>query len=99
MGTRIETETGHHQGESRYTKHARERGQMRGIRDDDVAMAIRYGREYRERGATIYYLGERHVPRELLRDARVRRMIGTTVVTSNHNGAVITVYRNRNGLH
>lgn len=99
MRTRTDSGSGPLHGGARFTKHALERAQTRGIRPDDIEMAIRYGQECRERGATIYYLGERHIPRELLRDARIRRMIGTTVVTSNHNGAIITVYRNRNGLH
>lgn len=77
--------------------HALDQMTRRRIGWRDVDLAMRLGLEHHAAGAVFYVLRRCDIPADLLRDADVRRAIGTTVVVER--GVVSTVYRNRDVRH
>lgn len=76
------------------TKHARERMGARRLSPEAVETALDHGRIVRVRGAEIYAVGRREVEK-LSRDGiDISRFEGVQVVCSPQ-GAILTVYRNR----
>ena len=80
------------------TPHAELRAQQRAISREAISFTIQHGKRSRHRGAIFYYLGKRFTPKEFQKDARVRRWEGTTIIVSNDESTIITVYRNRTGM-
>jgi hypothetical protein len=80
----------------RRTEHFQRRQAQRSITDVEVGLALRHGRCFFEGEDRVYFLGKKQMPSAL--DARVAgRLDGLTVVV-NVDGALITVWRNPNGL-
>lgn len=76
------------------TLHAQQRMDMRGISPSCVSQALSYGRKIHVRGAVIYAIGRKEVAQCSSLGIDLTGMDGLQVVCSN-NGAVMTVYRNR----
>lgn len=84
-------------GSQRLTTHAALRMQQRGIGADGLQAALAYGRRIRAKGLTFCVLGRKEVQRQAERGVDLRDFEGLQVLLS-HDGAVVTVYRNRD-LH
>jgi hypothetical protein len=76
------------------TEHARRRMDARRIAAEAVAATLRFGRRVHVRGAVIYAIGKREARKWARRGVNLSRHEGLQVVCS-HEGAVLTVYRNR----
>ena len=80
------------------TRHARARSARRNVTLDVVDYALAYGRTIQRTGITFYFLGRRDMPPADLCGTWTSRLEGVIVLVGP-DGAVITVYRNRRGLH
>ena len=80
--------------ESSVTGHSRKRMQQRGIDQGAIAAVLEFGREVFTRGAIIHAIGRREI--ELWNDEGIdlSEYDGIQVVCSR-DGAVLTVYRDR----
>jgi hypothetical protein len=76
------------------TKHAAERMCTRGLPRAAVSAAVRYGRVVHTRGADILVIGRREVEWYGRDGIDLSRYEGVQVVCSTE-GAILTVYRNR----
>ncbi len=76
------------------TRHARVRAQSRSISNEQIDLALDWGREVHVRGAWIYVVGRKEVAHAARFDVQLEEVEGVHVVCSS-GGAVITVYRNR----
>src|SRR5690348_10317097 len=81
-----------------FTQHARKRGARRNVAPDAVDYVLTYGRMIRRTGAMFYFLGRRDIPPCDRRASWASRLEGSIVIVAP-DGAVITIYRNRRGLH
>ncbi len=81
-----------------FTRHARRRGARRNIAPDAVDYVVAYGRMIQRTGVTFYFLGWRDIPPDDRRASWATRLEGTIVLVAS-DGEIITVYRNRRGLH
>lgn len=77
------------------TAHARYRMQSRAIPDDAIEATLTYGRRVITRGAEVCAIGRKEVVKFARLGVDLSRFEGVQVVLSG-DGAVITVYRNRN---
>lgn len=77
------------------TTHARIRMQQRRIDLEMIEQVIQFGREVCTRGAIVYALGRNEVARAAKEGHKLSHLEGIHVVTSHEDGAVLTVYRNR----
>jgi Domain of unknown function (DUF4258) len=77
------------------TVHAQERMQHRCIDPEAVRAALDFGREVFTRGAIVHAIGRREIERWSDEGVDLSSYDGVQVVCS-HDGAVLTVYRNRN---
>jgi len=76
------------------TRHARERMGARGLSSTAISAALDYGRVVHTRGAAIHVIGRKEVDWFDRLGIDLSRYEGVQVVCSS-DGAVITVYRNR----
>jgi hypothetical protein len=76
------------------TRHAWERMGGRGVSPDAIGMVLNYGRAAHTRGATIYVVGRKEVRRYRQDGIDLAALEGLQVVCAD-NGAILTVYRNR----
>lgn len=81
-----------------FTRHARRRGARRNLAPDAVDYVVAYGRMIQRTGVTFYFLGWRDIPPHDRRASWATRLEGTIVVAAA-DGEIITMYRNRRGLH
>lgn len=79
------------------SKHARRRTSQRGISSDRIELAAMLGTRIDQDGATLFFLGRRQLDRRDISSRDRERLEGLTVIVSR-DGAVITAYRNRNGV-
>ncbi len=80
----------------RFSQHASVRIAQRGISVEDVLYVLDYGRRLWVRKAQAYFLGWRDIPK---RDKSTHcHLEGTLVLLDGTGHAVITAYRNRQGL-
>lgn len=79
------------------TTHAAVRMQQRGIRPAAVQAALIYGRRIHAKGVTFCVLGRKEVQRGAEQGLDLQDLEGLQVLVSQ-DGAVVTVYRNRD-LH
>ena len=77
------------------TKHALERMTARALNSEAVQAAFDYGRVVHVRGAEIYAIGRREIEFYANRGIDLRLFGGVQVVCSPE-GAILTVYRNKN---
>lgn len=78
-----------------FTDHARKRLIKRSIDPAAVSAAIDYGRIVHVRGADIYVIGRREISLLRRHGLDLSKYEGVQVVCSR-DGAIVTVYRNRN---
>ena len=75
--------------------HARQRASQRGLTWDELLFVLTFGRRVFRTGIRFVFLGARDVP------ARFKRshghLAGCTLLVA-HDGTVLTVYKNPNGL-
>ncbi len=76
------------------THHAQQRMDMRGFSSSDVNQVLLYGRRVHVRGAVIYAVGRKEIAQYAELGIDLSDLDGLQVVCSN-DGAIITVYRNR----
>jgi hypothetical protein len=81
-----------------FTQHARRRAARRNVAPDEVDYVLAYGRMIQRTGAMFYFLGRRDIPPCDRRASWASRLEGSIVIVAP-DGAVITIYRNRRGLH
>lgn len=81
-----------------FTRHARRRSARRNVAPDAVDYVLAYGRMIQRTGAMFYFLGRRDIPPCDRRASWASRLEGSIVIVAP-GGAVITIYRNRRGLH
>jgi len=79
------------------TEHAVMRMQQRGIRRDELELAIRFGRQVHNGGALFIFMGARDIPGSLA-PARKDRLEGLTLVVNPETEEILTTYKNRGGL-
>lgn len=77
------------------TRHAARRMQTRAIAPAAVETVLEYGRVVHTRGAVVHAIGRKEVARYAAEGVDLSALDGVQVVCSL-DGAVITVYRNRN---
>jgi hypothetical protein len=77
------------------THHARKRMQQRRIDFSMVELVIQFGREVCTRGALVFAIGRNEIAAAAKRGHALQQLEGIHVVTSHDDGAVLTVYRNR----
>ena len=75
------------------TLHARERVSQRGIPLEAIEYTVRHGARYHRTGIVFHVLRRRDLRRLDVRDQRILKWEGTTVLVDR--GEVISVYRNR----
>ena len=80
----------------RVTRHGRKRMDSRRIPEAGVEAALEWGRRWHGRGVTYHRLDRRSVMRARRRGVDLGDYEGITVV-AGLDGAVVTVYRNRQG--
>jgi hypothetical protein len=78
-----------------FTKHASNRMSGRGLSMAAVMAAIAYGHVIRIRGADIHAIGRKEIKFLGLEGIDVSHHEGVQVVCSREDGAILTVYRNR----
>ena len=71
------------------TEHANKRMHQLGIREEDIAFAIRRGRKKHSKGCIYYFVGKRDV------DAEHNELNGLHVLVSCDKQNIITTYKNR----
>lgn len=76
------------------TQHAQLRMGMRGFSSSDVSLVLAYGRKIHVRGAAIYAVGRKEISQCAEFGIDLSNLDGMQVVCSS-DGAVMTVYRNR----
>lgn len=81
-----------------FTCHARRRGARRNVAPDAVEYVLAHGRMLQRTGAMFFFLGRRDIPPYDRCASWAARLEGVIVVVGS-NGDIITVYRNRHGLH
>lgn len=81
-----------------FTWHARRRGARRNVAPDAVDYVLAHGRMIQRTGVMFYFLGWRDIPPCDRRASWASRLEGSIVLVGP-DGAVITIYRNRRGLH
>ena len=77
------------------TQHGRRRLAQRGVRYSGVLAAFEHGRIVCQRGACIRVIGRKEVVRTRRNGIDISVHEGVHVVCSLDDGAVLTVYRNR----
>lgn len=77
-----------------HTIHSKQRSCQRGIRNERIQAAIRFGEVFQKQGFLYYVLGERNLPESLRRSKEQYRDI--VVVTSGDSEDIITCYRSSN---
>lgn len=80
-----------------FTLHARRRSARRNVAPDAVEYVLAYGRMIQRTGVMFFFLGRRDIPACDRCASWAARLEGTIVIVAP-DGAVITVYRNRDGL-
>lgn len=79
---------------TRLTDHAKTRMAQRGIRENDLEIAFRFGQVHYSAGAEHIFLGKSNLPQDL--QGRYSHLVGTTIVFAE--GVVVTTYKNRRAL-
>lgn len=81
----------------RISHHSRKRSQQRGIRPEDIALAMTYGVWIQKQGLNYYVVKEADLPAELEHPvrARIRHLI---VITNDRTNCLVTCYKHANGL-
>ncbi len=82
--------------DEQFTHHARARMAGRGIRTEEVDLALSFGRVVEARGAEIFVVGRREVEKAQSLGVALEDLEGLHVVCAQHGGPVLTCYRNRN---
>ncbi len=80
-----------------FSNHAETRMQQRGIKYDDIRMALDYGREIRAKGLVFYVIGHKEITRYGPLGINLSDLDGLQVLVSAC-GAVVTTYRSQD-LH
>ncbi len=76
--------------------HADERLAQRNLSAEDVRYVFVHGRRFHAGKAVFVHLGRRDIPRDDLRENRLRRLEGTVLVLDPSTGGhLTTAYRNR----
>ena len=78
-----------------HTAHSSVRAAQRGLSDDEIEYVYQFGSRYHCGGALIFYLRRQDLPDTDRRYYWAAQLIGTAVVLSLDDGAIITVWRNR----
>lgn len=73
------------------TQHAETRMNQRATSRSHLRLALEFGERIEQDGATVYFLGRRHLP-VWLNPSEAERAEGTTAVVAR-DGAVITIFR------
>ncbi len=76
------------------TDHASLRMSQRGIRRDQLAAVLRFGRCCHTRGARFFVVGRKEVQRYARQGLDLRPIENLQVLMAPHGDSVITVYRN-----
>ena len=82
------------QSEFNLTRHAWERMCGRSLSPAAIRLVLNYGRTAYVRGATIYCVGRKEIERYRQDGIELSALEGVQVVCTD-NGAILTVYRNR----
>ncbi|KXX65971.1 DUF4258 domain-containing protein [Marichromatium gracile] len=80
------------------TDHASLRMSQRGIRRDQLAAVLRFGRCRHTRGARYFFVGRKEVRRYAGQGLNLRPLENLQVLMAPCSNAVITVYRNTRPL-
>ena len=73
------------------TLHVTRRAQQRAISHAALDAVLRWGAQIEQNGATVFFLGRRHLPTDLA-PADAARLEGTVAVVAR-DGAVLTTFR------
>ncbi|MGY0193514.1 DUF4258 domain-containing protein [Leptothrix sp. BB-4] len=74
--------------------HAEVRMQQRGIRRNDIELAVQYGRRIHSKGLTYYVVGRKEVERHAQHGLDISSLSGLQVLVREEEGLVVTTYRN-----
>lgn len=75
------------------TKHAQQRMAQRNLSCNEIGFIMDYSRPRFVAGAVFFVLRKKDIPWELRHNSAIARLEGVTVVASNDNGDIMTVYR------
>jgi len=76
------------------TEHAEMRMNQRGLGNDEVDLAISYGRKIHARRAVFYVIGRKEVAKYSDQEPALKDLDGLQVITDAECTSVVTVYRN-----
>lgn len=80
----------------RISHQSRKRSQQRGIRPQDIALAMTYGKWVQKQGLNYYVVKEDDLPLEL--DPTIRERIRhLVVITNDRTNCLVTCYKNAHG--
>lgn len=77
------------------SRHCALRMSHRGIRHDEVTLALDYGEERYIRGAVVYFIGRRSIEAAKRVGVDLQHLHGLHVVAPSSGGKVITTYTNK----
>ncbi|MCW8884898.1 MAG: DUF4258 domain-containing protein [Motiliproteus sp.] len=76
------------------TDHARQRMDQRGVSEQDVELALQFGRKVHSRRALFHVIGRKEIKKLGDKHPELKGLDGVQVLTSEDGESVITVYRN-----
>jgi hypothetical protein len=74
------------------SEHFQCRQNQRGIRDEVVALAIQFGRCFREGDRKVFFLGRKQIPGQVR--SQLRDKVNGTVVVMSNTGVLVSTYKN-----
>ncbi len=86
-----------HSQQSKYlvSEHAQVRLQQRGISQEKLIAALKYGRRVHTRGANIHVIGKKEIRRLEREGIRLDGMDGLHVVCNDQDKVILTAYKNQ----
>lgn len=76
------------------TEHARQRMDQRGVSEQAIELALRFGRKIHSRRALFHVIGKKEINKLGGQYPELKELDGVQVITTGDNESVITVYRN-----
>lgn len=76
-----------------HSKHSELRSQQRGLSDDHISFALKYGNETFKQGLVFFVVREKDIPDTL--DPKNRKRYKNIVLVTSSDGGIITCYKSK----
>lgn len=76
-----------------HSQHSLERAYQRNINNQNIAVAIEYGKGFFKQGMIFYVLGENSLPKNIKCNQKTKNLV---VVVAGNSNTIITCYRAKN---